>query len=115
MKHMKPLSHMLMAAVLLMTAFPCFHATAHGLQEHDPAEAASICISHTHCCHSCSETACPEEFEMPQQGFSAVTSFVAPQLSLVLFVAPETTTDLRITAAETSRVAESIRTVQLLI
>jgi hypothetical protein len=114
MKRMNPLNHLLMAA-LFLTALPCFHATGHELHVHGLPEASAVSVSHSCYCHDCSEMPCPEAFEMPQQGSSAITPLAAAHSPLVLFVAPETTTDYSMTAADGSRRMETIRTVQLLI
>jgi hypothetical protein len=115
MVHMSPLNHILMAAALLITALPCFHATNHGPQAHRFAEADSIFTSHACCCHSCSETPCPEEFEMPQKlsGFSITAVFPPTLIRLVSFAEPKCA--VRPMFPEDAGMLASLQTVQLLI
>jgi len=112
---MKPLNHMLLALVLLVTALPCFHAGAHGQQTHRPTAAIQIFGSHACCCHGSGQTYCPEEFEMPQQGFSAMPLAAVPPARAVLFIVPPVSTDFSLTATIISRVTDPICTVRLLI
>ena len=112
---MNGIKHILIIIALMVASMPCCQADDHDLHLHDAEAGADICESHDCSCHACDETACSDEFEMPQEMTVAATLPVTPFYSVQLFIFNEAKPVARQTPPTDGSVLATLQTIQLLI
>jgi hypothetical protein len=109
------LKHILVMVALLVAAMPCSHAHEHGLHAPDANAPTEISTVHHCCCHSCAETPCMDELDMPQDLTSPAIVGATPPPAITLMVFSDLKpADPQVPPMVCDALA-SLRTVQLLI